>query len=547
MVPAPVPGSWSVWQDVVVEEASATSIVVRTPSYWPRGIDTVLHIEHDDGCLETVAARTRDRRPANAGSRLAHRVLLDVVPRSSGPGGQATWSPGRITASVPAALSRTVGVVLAEMSAAGCLLIAQGPVGVGDEGTLECVHAGSTSRDVLRIERAQAVAGAGTHRVGARFLTLAPPARASFRRLALRLLPLLVAVWVGAAAPGRAQPVESGTLAQGRDGWAAMKAQRFGEAYEIFSRAAGAPVRDAGLATGAGAAAFMLARHDEAVAWLETALRIEPRHIDAAVLLGEAYHSAGRVAEAIALYEMALRQEPARAVIGDRLRAWRAEAALLGRFQASRTGRFVVLCEGPPDERLSRQVLDALERHAARLDAALGVPLPVPVTAVIYTREQFHDVTRVPGWAAAAYDGRIRLPVSGADASPEALDSVVAHELVHALVVHVAGRGVPMWLNEGLATVLSPGGLAEAEGTLARAHATVALSSLGDGFAALPPGLVSLAYAESAVNVARLMGLVGTEGIVALLHDLGRGAAFEVAFARRTGLTFAAFERERFR
>ena len=68
--------------------------------------------------------------------------------------------------------------------------------------------------------------------------------------------------------------------------------------------------------------------------------------------------------------------------------------------------------------------------------------------------EQFRDVTRSPQWAAAAYDGIIRVPMRGAGEKGEDLDRVLAHEFSHALIRSLATRNLPTWLNEGLASVL---------------------------------------------------------------------------------------------
>ena len=43
------------------------------------------------------------------------------------------------------------------------------------------------------------------------------------------------------------------------------------------------------------------------------------------------------------------------------------------------------------------------------------------------------------------------------------LDRVLSHEFTHALIRTLAPRGVPAWLNEGLATALETGDLEWAE------------------------------------------------------------------------------------
>ena len=64
------------------------------------------------------------------------------------------------------------------------------------------------------------------------------------------------------------------------------------------------------------------------------------------------------------------------------------------------------------------------------------------MTAILYTQQQFRDITKSPSWAAAAYDGRIRIPVLGALKNPAELDRIVTHEYVHA-VVHQMFPRVP--------------------------------------------------------------------------------------------------------
>ncbi len=88
---------------------------------------------------------------------------------------------------------------------------------------------------------------------------------------------------------------------------------------------------------------------------------------------------------------------------------------------------------------------------------------------MLYSGEQFHDITRSPQWAAAAFDGTIRVPMRGAGEKGEDLDRVLAHEFSHALIRSLATRGLPTWLNEGLASVLEGDDLEWASTTIATA------------------------------------------------------------------------------
>jgi hypothetical protein len=120
---------------------------------------------------------------------------------------------------------------------------------------------------------------------------------------------------------------------------------------------------------------------------------------------------------------------------------------------------------------------------------------------------------------------------------------VLAHEFVHAVVAMLGGRRVPVWLNEGLATVFQPGGEEEAAAVLARASGRPPLSALHGGFASLPDSAVPVAYAHSTEAVRRMIDLRGAPAVVALLQDLARGSEFAAAFQQRMAMSYADFDR----
>src|SRR5207245_9748220 len=151
----------------------------------------------------------------------------------------------------------------------------------------------------------------------------------------------------------------------------------------------------------------------------------------------------------------------------------------------------------PADEPLARQAVERLDAAYWRVGDALGVYPPQPLTVVLYTREQFGDITRMAAWSAAAYDGRIRVPLGGALEQPEELDRALSHEFVHAVVAMLGGRTVPAWLNEGLATVLEPEGPGDAEATLPHTNVRPERSTLHRSFVGLSRRDAGIAYASA--------------------------------------------------
>jgi hypothetical protein len=161
---------------------------------------------------------------------------------------------------------------------------------------------------------------------------------------------------------------------------------------------------------------------------------------------------------------------------------------------------------------------------------------------VLYTTQQFSDITRAPAWAGGAFDGIIRVPMRGALDNPTELDRVLAHEFTHALIRSLAAHGVPAWLNEGLATALETGKPDAAERHVADAHSAVPLGALQASFGQLTGAQAQIAYGTSAIAARRLLDEAGGVAVANLLRDLGDGVDFDAAFLHRIQQTFADFQ-----
>ena len=111
------------------------------------------------------------------------------------------------------------------------------------------------------------------------------------------------------------------------DPWALLEAGQAGAASEVFRQAIAANPRDARLHLGAGAAAYLQRRDEEARAALERALQLNPALGLARELLGLVLYRSGQLDAAVAAYEMLIAANPAQPAIADRLARWRREAS----------------------------------------------------------------------------------------------------------------------------------------------------------------------------------------------------------------------------
>ena len=137
-----------------------------------------------------------------------------------------------------------------------------------------------------------------------------------------------------------------------------------------------------------------------------------------------------------------------------------------------------------------------------------------PTMVILYTMQQFQDITRSAAWSKGVYDGKIRVPIGGGGQKPDLLKKVLFHEYAHA-VVHGLSRGmnVPTWFNEGVAVYLESSGGSSREQDLYRRVQSgtplVPLSGLHGSFMGLSDAQASLAYAESYAAVKALVDRYG--------------------------------------
>jgi len=352
----------------------------------------------------------------------------------------------------------------------------------------------------------------------------------------MRLTATVLALVSAIAAPAVAQ------LANGRAGWDAIRDGRIEDAAVAFAESIRQQPRDPSLHLGAGLAAQLLGDTARARASLEEALQLAPNFTTASLLLGDLLYRQSDLQGAIAVYEAARTYAPADKTLSARLARLRDEPSPEKGFFQSQSAHFTVLFEGPADEDVARRAVDVLEDAYWRVGTALYTFPDHVITVVLYTEQQFRDTTRSPSWAAAAYDGRIRVPMRGAlQQAPGELERVLTHELTHAMIRAIAPRGVPTWLNEGLAVMFEPQGAQWAADAMAASSARIPLDQLAGSFDNLSGNQARIAYAESADAARRLFAEVGGAGVVGLLQDIARGVPLADAFERRMLTPYSAF------
>ena len=343
---------------------------------------------------------------------------------------------------------------------------------------------------------------------------------------------------VAVAAAGLAAQSAADTRVEA--GWQALQQGDADRAASAFHEALQRNPRDANLHYGAGAAAHLLGRETDAVASLTRALTLNPRLTAASELLGYIQYQQGDLDAAIHVYEQALVFAAGRATMQRRLEDWRKEAAVHSTLVERNGARFSIIFDGRADQALASRASAVLERSFWTIGQKIGAYPSNRITVTLYTEQQFRDIAHVPAWSSGAFDGKIRIPVQGVSQNLDEFDHVLVHELTHAIVHGLAARGVPAWLQEGLATYFEPRDPAAAQKRLQSMGVNIPLSSLEGSFSGLNAEQARIAYAESLFAVDLLMHLANGRMAV-LIQALGNGQTLDASFGQ-LGMRAADFE-----
>jgi tetratricopeptide (TPR) repeat protein len=340
------------------------------------------------------------------------------------------------------------------------------------------------------------------------------------RRVAFILFLLLAS-----AAPLHAQ---SSVAELNEAGWKALSEGNGRRAASIFNEALTLRPNDPVLLTGAGAALRAEGRQSDAMARLKRAVTLRPNLRLASELLGQIAFEEGDVALAIETYQEALTHAPGDPVLVSRLAEWKRETEAHSAFEEQRYDRFRVMFEGRAEQATAAEAVAVLNRAFWRIGEKLGSYPSGTIVTVLYTEQQFRDITRAPEWSGGQYDGRIRIPAAGVSRKPELFERVLVHELTHAMIDAIAGRRVPAWLHEGLAEYFEGADPAAARRRLAAAGRTIPLRALERSFARLDGFEAQIAYDESLLAVSVMLDRPGF-GWHVLLSRLAGGESFAEA------------------
>ena len=162
---------------------------------------------------------------------------------------------------------------------------------------------------------------------------------------------------------------------------------------------------------------------------------------------GWSEYGPNRIPEAVAEWKRAQKLRP-EADVAQALEKAERDARTEQDFREGQTSHFVLKYSGSAQPELAGEILRILEIHFDQISAMLNYSPPEPIGVILYTGQQFEDITRAPSWVGAINDGRIRVPVQGLASVNDQLSRVLRHELTHSFLQQKTRGRCPAWLQE---------------------------------------------------------------------------------------------------
>ncbi|MHC4269639.1 MAG: peptidase MA family metallohydrolase [Planctomycetota bacterium] len=306
----------------------------------------------------------------------------------------------------------------------------------------------------------------------------------------------------------------------------------FSSTHYAFSSENNSPLQEIRSNIIKGISLYKEGRNNEALQCLEDVISRGVISPEAHYVLGNIYYDKNELLNAIKNWEIAQRHSPDEAIHSKIIKA-KKELKLDEKLSDKISCNFVLKYD-QDDAYSSELVLHSLVTAYNQLAYDFGWYENSEFTVILYSYEDFTNILNVPSWAAAIYDGKIRIPFQYASLDIDELESIIRHELTHALLHRIAGNKVPAWLHEGIAQYKDGVNDADVKKALKEAvlnNRMIPISELQAGFGNFKDKTqVKVAYAESLDFIEYLINNYGFYTILDILNNFNNHTSLDELF-----------------
>ena len=296
-----------------------------------------------------------------------------------------------------------------------------------------------------------------------------------------------------------------------------------------------------------GMSALSLQDESRAAGYFKTYIKRAPDDLEVDRILGEILYKQNKLEEGLKFLKIYLAGNPDDSRIRDMVNKAGREATVEQGFDTREGEHFDVRFDGSQNMEAGYLVVELLEGAYRKIGAELNYYPSEHVVTILYSDEEFRNVTQTPGWAKGLYDGKIRIPIGGLTEKSRTLERVVTHEYTHAVIHQMTGARCPTWLNEGLAQYFEgepEDGIAGNAGLILKTRDFISLKKLEGSFLNLDAKAAAMAYTESYTVVDHIIKAHGIYAVQKLLSDLSGGADVESALRSAVGADYNGLEED---
>ena len=278
---------------------------------------------------------------------------------------------------------------------------------------------------------------------------------------------------------------------------------------------------------------------------LDRARRLAPDSPEVLKLEGWADYGLNRLPQAVAEWKRSLELRPDDELAAALKRAEQ-DAKIETNFEEGLSAHFVLRYDGGAAPDLARSVLGELENDFGSMVSLLDYTPAEPIAVILYTKQDFADITRAPAWAGAMNDGRIRVPVQGLLAVTPELAHVLRHELAHSFVSQKTHGNCAVWLQEGIAQWAEGAHAGEDAALLVdlyNHHDDPSMPALEKSWMAMPKDFARVSYEWSLATVEGIVQSGSQTDIDGLLNALAAGSSTEGAVRSVLHMNYADLNR----
>lgn len=317
-----------------------------------------------------------------------------------------------------------------------------------------------------------------------------------------------------------------------------MKENRFEDAASSFDRARELFPDIPRYYVMRGIALYYCKYPDAAQNELERARSIGGDAPDILYYLAKIQYDAGNLSVSIDLLEKAVNLKPDFRTGIEMIEKLKRELAVENTMDRGYSSRFTISYDGDSKSHLAGDILSSLEEAYSNVGRDLSTFPTGRITIILYTNKDYKTVTAGPDWSGGMYDGKIRLPIGGAQELSAQLKSVLFHEYTHVVVQEITHGNCPTWLNEGLAELqgrkIYNHPMSEL-GKSVKSGAYLPFNKLETGFTSMGTREASLAYQQSYSLVNFMVTAYGWPKVSEILANLGKGLNSEEAVKKALG------------